>query len=65
MRLPDVGAMYRDMAAKMPDTVKCGTCGRVETVDAAACLRSGWPKCHGYTMGLVSPVPPAGASDGK
>lgn len=30
--------------------VWCKTCHRERTVDAAACLRSGWPQCCGYTM---------------
>lgn len=32
--------------------VYCTVCGRSEDVDGADCLRSGWPKCHGYTMTL-------------
>lgn len=34
--------------------VHCRTCGRTQDVCFAGCLRSGWPKCHGQTMRLVS-----------
>jgi len=30
--------------------VRCRTCGRSQSVDSAQSLRSGWPKCCGYTM---------------
>lgn len=30
--------------------VWCRTCRREQRVDSAECLRSGWPKCCGYTM---------------
>lgn len=33
-------------------TVYCTVCGASQEVDGAECLRSGWPKCHGYTMTL-------------
>ncbi len=35
--------------------VWCRTCRREESVDSAECLRSGWPKCHGYTMTIDHP----------
>ncbi len=35
--------------------VWCTVCGRSQKVDGAECLRSGWPKCHGYTMTIDSP----------
>lgn len=28
----------------------CEKCGQRQDVDAAACLRKGWPRCCGYTM---------------
>jgi hypothetical protein len=34
--------------------VQCPACGAQETVDSAACLQSGWPKCCGATMRLVT-----------
>ena len=33
--------------------VECETCGAVQRVDSAECLRSGWPRCCGYTMRLA------------
>jgi hypothetical protein len=30
----------------------CGRCQKTRVVDAAECLRSGWPKCCGATMSL-------------
>lgn len=33
--------------------VRCEKCGRTMKVDSAECLRSGWPKCCGYTMTLL------------
>lgn len=35
--------------------VWCPICGRTSKVDSAECLRSGWPKCCGYTMTIDSP----------
>lgn len=35
-------------------TVKCEVCGRTEKVSFAYCLMTGWPKCHGYTMTLIT-----------
>jgi hypothetical protein len=35
--------------------VWCRTCGRIKRVDSASALRSGWPKCCGYTMTIDSP----------
>lgn len=34
--------------------VECQTCYRQKDVDFGACLRRGWPTCHGETMTLVS-----------
>lgn len=53
MRLPNLDAMYRDMAASLPDSVRCQECGATQTVDPAHCLRHGWPKCCGATMRLT------------
>lgn len=36
--------------------VWCRTCGHTEKVDSADCLRTGWPKCCGYTMTIDSPA---------
>ena len=35
--------------------VWCRTCGREQNVNSAECLRSGWPKCCGYTMTIDHP----------
>lgn len=45
--------MYESMAARLGNQVRCKTCGRDQTVEAAKCLRTGWPKCCGYTMELL------------
>lgn len=57
-KLPNFDAMYRDMA----DTpqlsrgqVWCKSCGTMLKVNSAQCLKTGWPKCCGYTMTLDSP----------
>jgi hypothetical protein len=52
MNLPNFDAMYKDMAAGLPKSVKCSECGRKLDVDPELCLRYGWPKCCGYTMSL-------------
>lgn len=44
----DVPALKRGM-------VWCRECGRSERVDSAHCLRTGWPKCCGYTMSIDPP----------
>jgi hypothetical protein len=36
--------------------VWCHRCGRMQSVDSAACIANGWPKCCGYTMSLDSPA---------
>lgn len=35
--------------------VWCRTCGADQRVNSVACLRTGWPKCCGYTMTIDSP----------
>ncbi len=39
------------------DMVWCRKCGNSRKVDAAECLRSGWPKCpcNGHTMTIDPP----------
>lgn len=49
MRLVDVGALGRGVAADLGGFLRCETCRRVEPVDGT-CLATGWPKCCGYTM---------------
>lgn len=42
----------------MDDTlIRCAKCKREQTVSFGHCLRKGWPKCCGATMGLVNDVP--------
>lgn len=41
-----------------PGRVWCRECGGTVTVDAARCLRYGWPKCCGYTMTIDAPEAP-------
>jgi hypothetical protein len=36
--------------------VWCHECGHTEPVNSRECLRSGWPKCCGYTMSIDSPA---------
>ena len=35
--------------------VWCTVCGQSMGVDSAYCLKTGWPKCCGYTMTIDSP----------
>lgn len=35
--------------------VWCRSCGASRRIDSANALRSGWPKCCGYTMTVDSP----------
>jgi len=35
--------------------VWCTICGKSMKITATGCLRSGWPKCCGYTMTIDSP----------
>lgn len=49
-------ALYDEIARSHPSLlagkVVCARCGKPRTVDAARCLRDGWPKCCGATMRL-------------
>ena len=55
--LEKLGSLHDDAAEAIgnPDQVWCRECGRTEPVDAAHCLRKGWPMCCGYTMTIDSP----------
>lgn len=52
-------ALYDEIANSHPSLlagkVVCARCGKGRTVDAARCLREGWPKCCGGTMRLQDP----------
>lgn len=51
-------ALYDEIAKSHPSLlggrVYC-RCGKTRNVDAARCLRSGWPKCCGMTMTIDNP----------
>jgi hypothetical protein len=51
--------IYTTLAKSHPSIergkVWCKTCKRMQRVDPAQCLQSGWPKCCGYTMTIDSP----------
>ncbi len=50
---------YEKIAASHPSLsrglVWCRTCRREQAVSSAECLRSGWPKCCGFTMTIDHP----------
>lgn len=52
--------LYDTIAASHPSLlagiVWCSRCGTSRNVDAARCLREGWPKCCSGTMGLEKPA---------
>jgi hypothetical protein len=58
MNLPDIDGMYKEIAG-IPKIARglvwCIKCGAWQPVNSGACLRSGWPKCCGYTMTIDSP----------
>lgn len=45
-----------DVPALKRGQVWCRKCGASLKVDSAECLRSGWPKCCGYTMTIDAPT---------
>jgi hypothetical protein len=53
-------SLYDEMAKSHPSLMRgivwCGRCGRSRTVDAARCLREGWPKCCAGTMSIDKPA---------
>jgi hypothetical protein len=50
-------ALYDTIAQSHPSLlngkVYCARCGKARQVDAARCLREGWPKCCGATVSLA------------
>lgn len=48
--------LYEEIARSHPSLLNgkvfCGRCGKPRQVDAARCLRDGWPKCCGATVSL-------------
>lgn len=56
-------ATVHDKIAKSHPTLRrgqvwCRSCGSTQHVNSAECLRSGWPKCCGYTMTIDAPEEP-------
>lgn len=53
------GTLHEQVVADVPKLqrgrVWCHRCGATRDVDAAACLRRGWPRCCGATMSIDSP----------
>jgi hypothetical protein len=53
------GGLHRSIVEQVPSLkrgrVWCHTCGYTQAVDAARCLREGWPKHCGQTMSIDSP----------
>jgi hypothetical protein len=52
--------LYETIVASHPSLLRgvvwCGRCGRSRNVDAARCLRDGWPKCCTGTMSIDKPA---------
>lgn len=52
-------ALYDEILRSHPSLMRgrvwCGRCGQTRQVDAARCLREGWPKCCGATMSIDEP----------
>lgn len=50
--------LYEEIARSHPSLLNgkvfCARCGKERTVDAAKCLRDGWPKCCGATVSLAA-----------
>ncbi len=53
-----VNDIHEAVAKHLPNVVHCPHCGTIEAVNAAECLRAGWPKCCSSTMllGYLGPV---------
>lgn len=53
-------SLYDTIAASHPSLlagmVWCSRCGTSRQVDAARCLREGWPKCCGATVSIDKPA---------
>lgn len=52
-------SLHDRIASSVPQirrgAVWCRTCGQLQRVDGAYCLRHGWPHCCGQTMTIDSP----------
>lgn len=53
-------SLYDTIAASHPSLIAgivwCGRCQQSRKVDAAKCLREGWPKCCGATVSIDKPT---------
>lgn len=53
-------SLYDTIAASHPSllagVVWCSRCSKSRTVDAAKCLRDGWPRCCGVTVSIDKPT---------
>ncbi len=51
--------LYETIAKSHPSLMRgrvlCAKCGTFRDVDAARCLRDGWPTCCGATMSIDKP----------
>lgn len=49
--------LYEEIARSHPSLLNgkviCSRCSKTRLVDAAKCLRDGWPKCCGATVSLA------------
>lgn len=56
---PAQGFLYDRVTSDVPQLgrgqVWCYVCGFTQRVQSSECLRHGWPKCCGQTMGIDSP----------
>jgi hypothetical protein len=57
-------AIARSHPALERGLVQCVTCSAQRSVDPVECLRSGWPRCCGATMRLVTGNEHAGGDSG-
>ena len=60
LRLLDQEGFYKTITRSVPKLERgicwCHTCGNEVKVNAAQCLRSGFPICCGQTMSIDSPA---------
>jgi Zn finger protein HypA/HybF involved in hydrogenase expression len=58
-KLAGMSGLYDTIARSHPSLLRgrvwCAKCNSFKDVDAARCLREGWPKCHGQTMSIDAP----------
>jgi hypothetical protein len=51
--------LYDEITRSHPSLIRgrvwCTRCTAWKDIDAAKCLKEGWPRCHGATMTIDSP----------